>query len=216
MAVKFVKRLAMLGAVISLSLASTSAFACKGATTLFSDVFTDEDPAWALDHSIATVEDGAMKVTTAANRIYDPSYQGMNFPGGDACVDIVNPSTPTKAVTQAGLALWTGRGWNFIYIQSDGQAGVTGLQSNNWINPVPARKFDGINTGAGAVNRLRIVWSAPPADNSNTPPDPYVQVFINDKPFIKYKTVPNQDRSLGIYADSEGATYQFKNLIVTQ
>jgi hypothetical protein len=209
--------LAMFAAIVALGMWSGPAFACKGAQTLLRDDFTDEDPAWALtDHTVAQIGDGAMKVQSAVNKYFNLYYQGMNFPGADACIDIVSPPTPSKTVTQAGLGLWTAKGWNFIYISSDGTAGVTGLQDNNWINPVPARKFDGIKTGANAVNQLRLVWSAPPADNSTAAPNPYVQIFINDKSFIKYKTVQNTDRSLSIYADTEGAQYQFKNLNVTQ
>ena len=215
MAVKSGLRFSMVGAVFVVAMSTSAALACKGPTTLFRDDFTDEDPAWALDHSIGQIADGAMKVTTKPQTYFDPYYQGMNFPAGDACIDIVSPSTPSKTPTQAGLGLWTSRGWNFIYIASDGTAGVTGLQDNNWVNPVPARKFDGIKLTPGADNQLRVVWSAPPAQNATTPPDQYVQIFINDKLFIKYKTPPNADRAIAIYADTEGATYEFKNLVIT-
>jgi len=106
--------------------------------------------------------DGALKVQSAVNTYFNIFYQGMNFAGADACIDIVSPPAPSKTVTQAGMGLWTGRGWNFIYITSDGSAGVTGLQDNSWVNPVPLRKFDGVKTGANAVNQLRLVWTAPP------------------------------------------------------
>ncbi|HEY4924174.1 MAG TPA: hypothetical protein VII20_07130 [Roseiarcus sp.] len=209
--------LAMSAAFFALGMWSGPAFACKGAQTLLRDDFTDEDPAWGLaDHTVAQIGDGALKVQSAVNTYFNIFYQGMNFPGADACIDIVSPATPSKTVTQAGMGLWTGRGWNFIYITSDGSAGVTGLQDNNWVNPVPVRKFDGVKTGANAVNQLRLVWSAPPAQNATAAPNPYVQIFVNDKLFIKYKTVQNADRALGIYADTEGAQYQFKNLAVTE
>ncbi len=140
----------------------------------------------------------------------------MNFPGADACIDIIAPPALGKTPSQGGLGLWTGRGWNFIFITSDGTAGVQGLQDGSWVTPVPTRKFDAIKTAPNAVNQLRAVWKAPPDSNSATAPDPYIMVFINDKPFIKYKAVPNANRAVAIYADTEGAVYQFKNLAITQ
>jgi hypothetical protein len=216
MSTNAVLRTTVLGAVVCLAMYSSSALACKGPTTLLRDDFTDEDPAWGLtDHTNAQIGGGALKVTSDPGHFFNLYYQGMNFPAGDACVDIVFPTTPVKNVTQGGLGLWTGRGWDFVFINSDGTAGVQGLQNNDWINPVPARKFDAIKTAPGAVNQLRLVWKAPPASNSTVAPDPYVQIFINDKPFIKYKTVPNPNRAISIYADTEGAQFEFRNLAVT-
>ncbi|HLW91094.1 MAG TPA: hypothetical protein VKS78_07320 [Roseiarcus sp.] len=213
-------RVAAFGALLSVGLFSGSALACKGTTTLFRDDFSSEDPAWGLtDPTTAKVADGAMQVTTKAGGYYaNLLYQGMNFPGADACIDIVFPATPTKAATQGGFGVWTGRGWDFIYIASDGTAGVQGLQGNNWVTPVPARKAASLKATPGATNTLRIVWAAPPADNAKAAPDPFITIYINDALFIKYKAVPNSnnDRALAIYAVTEGTTYLFKNLAVTQ
>jgi hypothetical protein len=218
MAGKSALRFAAVGGVLlSLAMFSSAALACKGPTTLFRDDFTDEDPAWGIsDPATAQIGGGALKVTSEPGKFFNLLYQGMNFPSGDACIDVVLPATPVKSVTQGGLGIWTGRGWDFIYIQSDGQAGVQGLQGNDWINPVPLRKFDAIKTAPGSVNTLRVVWKAPPQQNATTPPDPYAQIFINDKSFIKYKTVQNANRAISIYADTEGSQYQFKNLAITQ
>ena len=217
MSLKNLLRFTLFGTIVSLGMSSGSALACKGATLQLRDDFTDEDPAWGLtERNIAQIGNGALTVNTAVNTYFSLYYQGMNFPAADACVDIVSPTTPVKAVTSAGLGIWTGRGWNYIYINSDGTAGVTGLQDNNWVNPVPVRKFDGIKTGPGAVNTLRLVWSAPPAANATAAPNPYVQIFINDKSFIKYKAIQNADRAISVYADTEGSQYLFKNLVITQ
>ena len=161
MALKTVLRLGAAGAVVALGLLSTSAYACKGATTLFRDDFSEEDPGWGLtEQSQAQIGGGAMKVTVDVGRVNFFAYQGQNFPGGDACVDIVFPTVATK-FSQGGLGVWNGKYWNFIYIQPDGQAGVSGLQNGYWVNPVPPRKVDAIKTGLGATNQLRVVWKAP-------------------------------------------------------
>jgi len=205
-----------LGALAIVIAAQTPARACKGATTLFRDDFTDVDPAWGLtDQNQAQIGGGAMSVTTEPNHYRFFYYQGQNFAAADACVDVVFPTAPSK-FSQGGLGFWNGRFWDFVYIQPDGQAGVTGVQNGFWVNPAPPRRADSIKTTPGAANRLRVVWKAPPEPNANVSTDPTVEVYINDNLFVKFKTPPNLDRSIAIYADTEGLTYQFKNLIVTQ
>src|ERR1700722_18623465 len=106
MALKSFLRVAALSSLFAIGL-SGSALACKGATTLLRDDFTDEDPAWGIDdHNLATVADGALKMTTQPGHIYYLFYQGINFPGADACVDIVNPSAADKQQQQAGFGIW--------------------------------------------------------------------------------------------------------------
>jgi len=90
---------------------------------------------------------------------------------------------------------------------------VTG---DGWLNPVPARKFDGIKSGSNAVNVLRVAWKGPPAKGSKDPADPTVAMFINDKPFINFKMNPNANRQFGLAIGSEGNTYQFSNLAITK
>ena len=210
-------RVAFVGALSLLAVASTSALACKGQTSLLRDDFTDEDPAWGIeDVKGVTIGDGSMKITTDPNSVLHMSYGGANFPAGDACVDIVAPPAFVKDVTFGGLGLWTARGWVFIQINSDATAEVAGVQNGIWVYPVPARKFDAIKAGPGATNNLRVVWKGPPAQDSNDAPDPNVMVYINGKLFVKFKTPPNADRSLAMTAQTEGTTYQFKNLNVTQ
>jgi len=210
-------RVAFLGALSLLAVVSTSALACKGQTSLLRDDFTDEDPAWGLqDMKGVVIADGAMKITADQNSVMHPIYGGANFPAADACVDIVAPAAFVKDLTFGGFGLWTARGWVFIQINSDATAEVSGVQNNIWLHPVPPRKFDAIKAGPGAVNNLRVVWKGPPEQDSNDPPDPTVTVYINGKLFVKFKTPPNLDRSLALAAQTNGTTYQFKNLNVTQ
>src|SRR5262249_55842723 len=141
-------------------------------------------------------------------------YQGEFFPAGDACVTITGPAPVAKDTTNifGGILLQeTNYDWWMPAVWADGTASVERMLNNGWLHPVPQRKFDAVKTGANAVNVLRVVWKAPPAQGSNTPPDPTVTVFINDKQFISFnKMTPNPDRLFGLVADTEGTTtYQF-------
>lgn len=199
-------------------MAANSAQACKGSEVLLRDDFTEEDPAWDFDSNLAEVGGGVLKIKSEPGRIYNAMYQGQNFPGADTCIDIIFPAGAKPSADseiKGGLGLWTGKAWHFVAIAIDGTARVEGLQDRKWVNPVPTRKFAGIKTEPNAVNQLRVTWKAPPAGNSAVAPDPTVTIYINDKQFIKYKTPPNVDRSIGLYTDSNGAVFQFKNLVVT-
>jgi hypothetical protein len=211
---KFVSGLLMTG-VLSAVVASSPALACKGAQTLLRDDFTDEDPAWNIQDNSAQIGGGVLKVKTDPGKILNLMYQGQNFPAADACIDIIAPAGKPASDIQGGLGFWTGRSWDFIYIATDGSAGVAGLQDGGWTAPVPNRKFDGIKTTPNAVNQLRVIWKGPPPPNSKDAPDPSVTVFINDKQFIKFKAVPNTNRALSIFTTSENGVYQYKNLVVT-
>jgi hypothetical protein len=204
------------GALLALTLASP-ALACKGAETLLRDDFTDEDPAWNIGaNNAATIGNGVLTLKSDAGHFQNLMYQGLNFPEADVCVTLIAPNGKPSADTQGGIGIWTGKAWNYIYITTDGNAGVAGLQDGSWTNPVPMRKSDAIKTGNDAANTLRVVWHAPPSANSKTPPDPSVTIFINDKQFIKFKATPNGDRTVSLYAETGGGTYQFKNLAITQ
>jgi hypothetical protein len=200
---------------LALVVAAIPAVACKGSETLLRDDFTDEDPAWNISDSNAQIGGGVLKLKSDLGKMRNLWYRGQNFPGADVCIDIIAPSGKPSADIQAGLGLSTRKGWNYVYVATDGSAGVDSLQSGDWVSPVPNRKFDGIKTIPGAVNQLRVTWKAAPPSNSKDAPDPTVTIFINDKQFIKYKVTPNSDRSIGIYVSSGGAVYQFKNLVVT-
>ena len=215
MSARFVSSALATSVLFALVAVAGPALACKGTETLLRDDFTDEDPAWNIQDTSAQIGGGVLKVKSEAGHIYNLMYQGQNFPGADACLDIIAPSGKPSVDIVGGLGLWTGKAWNFVYIATDGTAGVSGLQDGNWTSPVPNRKFDGIKTTPNAANQLRVTWKAPPEANSKEAPDPTVTIFINDKQFIKYKAIPNSGRSISIYTASGGGVYQYKNLVVT-
>ena len=204
------------GALFAIAVASSPALACKGATVLLQDDFTDMDPAWDKVFGEFNVTDGKMVGKTEPGKIGLLIYGGSFFPGADACVDVIAPTVRDSASIQAGLGFWAGDSSYFMAIRPDGTAAVHRLTGDGWLKPVPARKFDGIKTGANAVNSLRVVWKGPPPRGSNAPADQTVEFFINDRPFIRFKAIPNSNRQLELYVESEGAAYQFSKLVVTR
>jgi hypothetical protein len=212
----------MMSAVFAVAVASSPALACKGATSLLRDDFTDVDPAWQsyfTDSPSFQIGGGKALLNTPPGNWQVLFYQGDFYPAGDACVTITGPGTAVKdpSALYAGIVLQDGNGdWWMPSVNGDGSASVDRLASAGWLHPVPPRKFDAVKTGANAVNVLRVVWKAPPAQGSNTPPDPNVTVFINDKQFIVFKMAPNANRLFGLGADTEGTNFQFSNLAITK
>jgi hypothetical protein len=212
----------MISAGFALAVAASPALACKGATSLLRDDFTDVDPAWQdmfSDNGHGTFQIGGGKVVIKTDPGYYDAlmYQGDFYAAGDACVTITNPG-PVRDPSNiwAGMVLQAADGsWYFPQINLDGTAGVQRL-SVDWLFPVPACKFAAIRTGPNAVNVLRVVWKAPPRATANTPPDPTVTMFVNDQQFINFKITPNANRLFGLAAGTEGYTYQFSNVAITQ
>jgi hypothetical protein len=212
----------MVSGVFAIAVAASPALACKGATSLLRDDFTDVDPAWQdmfSDNGHGTFQIGGGKAVIKTDPGYYDAlmYQGDFYPSGDACVTITNPG-PARDPSNiwAGMVLQVADGsWYFPMINLDGTAGVQRL-SIDWLNPVPPRKFAAIRTGPNAVNVLRVVWKAPPRTGSSTPPDPTVTMFINDQQFISFKINPNANRLFGLAAGTEGNTYQFSDLAITR
>jgi hypothetical protein len=201
-------------AVVSVA---SPAYACKGATVLLQDDFTDVDPAWTTSNGTAKIGDGKLVAQSDPGKIFLESYEGSFFGAADACVDVSFPSVRDPATLLAGLGFSGADGsYFFSMITADGMASVSRLTGDGWLNPVPRRKSTAIKTAAGAVNTLRVVWQAPPPRGSTTAPDPTVQFFINDQLFIKFKATPNSNRKLFLYGETEGAQFQFNKLIVTK
>jgi hypothetical protein len=211
----------MMSAICAIALAASPALACKGATSLLRDDFTDVDPAWDeywTDGPTFQIGGGKIVAKTEPDYWNVLLYQGDFYPAGDACVTMTNPG-PVRDPSNiwAGMILQASDGaWYIPAINYDGTAGVYRYTNDGWLYPVPSRKFDAVKGGANAVNVLRVVWKAPPPKGSNNPPDPVVTIFINDKQFITFKMTPNSNRQFGFGVQSGGNTYQLSNLSITR
>jgi hypothetical protein len=207
--------------IFMIAAASTPALACKGATSLLRDDFSD--PAWAeyfTDTPTFQLGGGKAVAKGPANAYQVLLYQGDFFPAADACVTITGPDAAPRdpSAPSVGIVMQDANGdWWIPNISPDGTAAVDRVGAAGWLHPVPNRKFAGVKTGANAVNVLRVVWSGPPpASGSNTPPDPNVTVYINDQQFIVFKMPPNANRLVGLYADTEESTFTFSNVVITK
>jgi hypothetical protein len=219
MSLRLVASALMTGAFVTM-VAAGPALACKGATSLLRDDFNELDPAWNTVWDTGTTfsaSGGKLSLKSDPGQLGIITYEGDFYSAADACVTITSPSVRDPAGLWAGLLLSLGDGsWIMPRIHLDGTASVTRLTGPGWLNPVPPRKFAAVKTGANATNTLRVVWSGPPPQNSTTPANQDVSFFINDQSFIKFKAPPNADRKIGLVAVSEGNTFQFSNLAITQ
>jgi hypothetical protein len=210
----------LMNMIVAIAAAGSPALACKGATSLLRDDFTESDPAWLVyfeEGGTFTIGGGKIEAKSDPGSIAVLTYEGDFFPAGDLCITITGPTVRDPTNRFAGILLQAADGaWYMPSLYLDGTAGVSRLNPDGWLNPVPPRKFAGIKTGTNAANVLRVVWKAPPARGSKDAPDPTVSVFINDRHFVNFKMPPNSNRQIGLAVGSEGDVYQFSDLSVTR
>lgn len=193
------------------------ALACKGTESLLRDEFTEVDPAWNIwwpDTTSFDIADGKVAAKADPNVWGVMWYEGAFFPAADACVDITFPDVRDPTNVWAGLGFWSADATIIVYLTPDGKAGVWKVTNDGWLSPVAAKPQDSIKSGE--ANTLRVVWSGPPAAGSTQAADPFVQVFINDQPAFKFKVKPNGNRQIALGLQSEGETFEFSNLSITQ
>src|SRR5262245_54616025 len=89
--------------LLVLSLASAPAHACKGATTVFSDDFSTEEPSWQAIYGEFSVSDGRAQVRSEPNTIALVINTGDFFDAGDACVEVMAPEYPAGGLNVGGL-----------------------------------------------------------------------------------------------------------------
>ncbi|MFO1148282.1 MAG: hypothetical protein U1E62_07890 [Alsobacter sp.] len=199
---------ALFGAAL-LAIASTQALACKGPNLQFSDDFTEIDEAWSpVNADMMKIDGGKLNLSSDVNKLNYVTYEGAFFPVGDACVDITFPGASSRdAMQTAGGLIFGNTSWQDFYIlmiRPDGYAWVSRLSKNSWLRPIPTKKFDAIKTGPNAVNQLRVKFTKTTA-----------QAYINDKLFANLKIMSDENAKVGFYVESEGSTWLFDNLKIT-
>ena len=189
----------ILNAGVVLVLAASPAFACKGPTSLFSDDFREVDESWGTDAANVTVEDGRVKIKAEPNSGYKLLYPSTSFDSFDLCITARMPNNvpvtnPTGDAT-AGVLFWASDYSNFFVfeISANGQVGVERMTKNKWTTILNWRKVDGVNTGLGAKNRLRVT-----AEGNN------LTFYVNDAKVAAIKAPqPDGAGQIGIRAQSE-------------
>jgi hypothetical protein len=199
---------ALIGAFL-LAFASQQALACKGPNLQFTDDFTERDEAWSpVNSDLMKIDGGKLNIGSDVNKLNYVTYEGAFFPIGDACVDITFPGASSRdAMSTAGGLMFGATSWQDFYlfmVRPDGYAWISRLSSNNWLRPVPVKKFDGIKTGPNAVNQIRVKFT------KNT-----ASAYINDKLFANIKIMAGDNAKIGLYVESEGSTWQFDNVKIT-
>jgi hypothetical protein len=202
----------MAAAVLSgmiLVAATSASLACKGSTVLFKDDFSKVNRAWQSAFrgtSPFSIADGKMLLRSEANKIAVVLNEGAFFNDADFCADIVMPQVDDASGKSAGVLLQAGP-WYIGYITLDGQAGVSELTNDGWLNPIPSAPFDAVKTDPGAANTLRLVWKAT---------DPTVTFYVNDKKVDSFDVPPSRGRKIGFEVESGGAAITYQNVVVTK
>ena len=195
------------GVLLALSLASAPALACKGTTTAFNDEFQTEEPSWQALYGDFSVVEGHARVKSDPNTIALVINTGDYFDGGDLCVDVIAPNYAAGGIQVGGLVFGLKDDGNYFAIwvsPADGLVGVVAKKKGEWVMPVPGRRSDAIKKEAGAANQLRVSWKANRA-----------VVYVNDKQFAAFGMVPMKNAHFGIWAQTEGNTWQYDNYKIT-
>lgn len=195
-------------AVVATLLAASPALACKGKKVLFEDNFSEEDPSWDTWEG-ARVEGGVMRMSPQPGRIALVLYKADVFDKADICVDLKVPDAKESSI--AGLVFAAENYDNFytFWISPVYQtAGITRLSKKRWLDPVGARKVEGMNVKVGDTNTLRLTLNGSRAT-----------AYINDKKFIDFRI--NEVAGGGFIglegdgADKTAPVWEFTNLKVT-
>jgi hypothetical protein len=209
---------ALIAGTLVAAIASLAA-ACKGSEVIFSDDFSSTDEAWVKPDPASgtmSIAGGKLTVTNKPSVIVDMIYDGDNFPGADLCVDIIMPTVKDLNSIEAGV-LFTGSDSSY-YVEFDGAGNGWASRAkddNSTLELVKNHPIEGFNIEPKARNRLRVVWKGPQPESSDTPSDPKVSIYVNDKEFATFEAPPYKERQIGVTAGgSTGASFEFSNLRV--
>jgi hypothetical protein len=205
------KVIAAVAALAAGAAAFTSpALGCKGKTVLFQDNFAAPSPNWDMRPQIK-IQNGAMQITPDPGRLAPTFYKARTFDRADICVDVIAPAGGDAADQGKPSLLFEGLGYDdvyFFYINVANQtAGIARLLKKKWLAPIPFRKADGIATGPGAKNTLRLTINGK-----------YATAYINDVKFTDFLHNAHAGAGLaGLEVDGGkvAATWSFKNFKIT-
>ena len=195
------------GLAVAIALVSTPALACKGKKTAFSDDFARQDPSWVALLGEFGVGNGRAQLKSGEGKFAAVGNDGDFFESGDLCVDVIAPDYRGDGTEFGGIFFGFSDMSNFhaFWVSPpEGTAGVTAKKNGKWVNPVSGRKSDAVNQRSGAVNNLRLTWK-----------DKDATLYINDKQFLVVTVQPVQNARFGIYGQTEGKVWQFRNYKIT-
>jgi hypothetical protein len=205
----FVSRL---GAFAFLLIAfSLPAQACKGQKTLFADDFREVDASWVTEGDSISVEEGRVKIKANPDAGYRVLYRGALLDDADACVTIRMPNEVADAGSaSAGLIFWAQDYDNYYVfeIAANGLVTLQRLVRGKWQSLIDWRPVEGLKTGTGARNVLRVTTSG----NA-------IGLYVNDEKVGSLKAQPPEGGGqIGLRSESEKArrnAWKFSDLKVT-
>jgi hypothetical protein len=195
------------GVAVAMALASTPALACKGRKTMFLDDFARQDPSWTQILGEFGVSNGRAQLKSGEGKFAAAGNDGDYFESGDLCLDVIAPDYRGGGGEFGGILFGLQDLSNFhaFWVSPpEGTAGVTAKKNGKWVNPVSGRKSDAVNQRPGGVNTLRVTWK-----------DKDATLYINDKQFVVVTVLPVPNAHFGLYAQTEGKVWQFRNYKIT-
>ena len=198
-------------AVVMAVLAASPAFACKGKSVLFEDSFTSVNPAWDLFNQ-TKIQNGALQITATPGHIAAVFYKGDAYDKADICVDTIVPNVSDPNNQGVPSLIFEGQGYDDFYAfyvsPAFGTASISRLLKNKWLQPIPARKVDGLVTKAGGTNTLRLTLNGA-----------HATAYVNDNKIVDFLINASEGGGLiGLEVDGGATapvTWNFKNFKVT-
>jgi hypothetical protein len=198
-------------AVMTLALAASPAFACKGKNVKFEDTFAKVNPAWEIWNQ-TKVQNGAMQITATPGHTAPIFYKGEAYDKVDICVDAIVPDVSDPNNQGIPSLLFEGQGYDDYYglyvSPAAGTALVMHFLKNKWLTPVPARKVDGVVAQRGGKNTLRITLNGA-----------HATAYVNDNKIVDFLINASEGGGLvGLEVDggaTSPVTWSFKDFKVT-
>ena len=174
---------------------------------LFSDHFDTLQTSWGAFENYK-VDNGEFLITPPAGYNTSALNTASLYDDIDLCVEM-KMRAPVEQGTCGSLIIWAEDYDNYYSFQvmNDGQASFWRRQRGKWLNQIPWQTADGLNTGAGAVNQLRVTTKGGTA-----------KLFINGKLFKDVTgQPPTGGQEIGMLAcagEKQAAAVSFDNLVV--
>lgn len=204
-------------AILVVGFSGTPAEACKGKSVLLKDDFEKVNRAWVSQwkHVEFDIGGGKLQLKTHPEWVSGVTFNGRFFPEADVCIDV---TLPQKAEYMGAGITFTAEPeqgqYYFAFVDLEGQAGISLSTADGWLNPLPAAKFDGVNTKPGATNTIRLTWKGP---TSPAPENSSVSFYVNDKLVDTIDLPPFKGRKVGILVDGAGnSTVEFSKFLATR
>jgi hypothetical protein len=189
------------------------AIACDGKNVLFQDNFSTANQAWGLyDKSAVTFGGGSLKVTPQPKHYAFVYYRGDVYEQADVCVDATIGGGSGLPDGDAGLLFGSEDYVGFYYFWISPKNGTAGVRlfsdsANKWLDPMAARKVQGLNANVGGKNTLRVTINGTRAD-----------AYLNGQKVVQLTIKPTKvggffGLAAGRYGDD--LTWTFSNFKIT-